>query len=826
MATVRPCFHCGEALPAGAPIYAQLGNAHQPVCCLGCKAVAEFIQDAGLEAFYQHRSAPREELGLRAIQSDYAHYDSDELKQRYVHLDGQTAEASIDIGGMYCSACVWLLDNALQRHAAIQDVAVNPATRRAVIRWDPASLSFAGLLSAISSVGFKPQPTAAGLANEQNADQQRTALRRLVVAAAAGMQVMMFAVALYAGEFYGIELKMQTFLRTISLLVCLPIVFYAARPFFSGAWRGLRAREPGMDVPVSLAIIAAFAASAYATLGGGGEIYFDSVAMFVLFLSGTRYLEMRARHRADDQTQALAQLLPETVTRVVNGTAEVVTLDKLKAGDTVLLRPGDVIPADGIVRSGELAIDESLLTGEAMPVIRKPGMEVFAGSINRIGNASVQVTLTGASTNLAEIGRLLERAKADRPRVALLADRLASRFVIAVLTIAAVTGLVWLNIDASRAFEVLLATLVVTCPCALALATPAALAAAASRLARNGFLLVRSRVLDILAERSLLVFDKTGTLTAGRPSVRSTTLLAQSNETDVMRCLSIAAAIENASEHVLARAFSQYYENGAHRTEEPSATPGCGVEARVDGRRYRIGARSFVAALSNSAMPRSHDESVLTEVYLGDESCVVARFDIEDELRPDARAALDTLREAGHEIVLASGDRRASVAAVAKTLGVDRWHAELTPADKFALVADLQRGGERVVMVGDGINDAPVLAAADASIAIDAGTALARASADAVVLGKRVSTISAAAALAVQTRQTVRQNIAWAIVYNLTAVPLAATGVLAPWMAAIGMSLSSLIVVANALRLQRGDDATLLLTGKAQEPARSRKATA
>ncbi len=809
MTAARPCFHCGEALPGGAPIYARLDELRQPVCCIGCKAVAEFIHGSGLEAFYEHRSPPCEELGLRADLADWRYYDDEDLLQRYVHKEGKLAEASIDIGGMYCSACVWLLDNALQRIGAIEDLSVNPATRRAVIRWDIAELSFAELLGSISRLGFKPQPTAAGLADSDNAGEQRTALRRLVVAAAAGMQVMMFAVALYAGSFYGIEDPIEQFLRVISLLVCLPIVFYSARPFFEAAIRGIRARSPGMDLPVAIAILAAFLASMRATLIGAGEIYFDSVAMFVLFLSATRYLEMRARHRADDYTQALARLLPETVTRLRGNDAEVVSLDRIRVGDTVLLRPGDVIPADGSVLSGELAVDESLLTGESMPVIRKPGMEVFAGSINRIGNASIKITLTGASTSLAEIGRLLERAKADRPRVALLADRIASKFVIGVIAIATATGAIWLSIDPSRAFEIVLATLVVTCPCALALATPAALAAAASRLARDGFLLVRSRVLDVLSRNALIVFDKTGTLTAGRPSIVETEVLDAGKAHDSLHYLRIAAAIETASEHVLARAFAGFFERGRHTTEAPSAEPGCGVEARVDGTPYRIGSADYVAGLSDAAIVNRHQQDSLTEVYLGDDKGLLARFAIGDELRADAGDAIAALKALGHRVIIASGDREDPVAAVAGALDVGEWHAGMTPLDKLELVRKRRAEGERVLMVGDGINDAPVLSAADASIAIDAGTALARASSDAVVLGKRLGTVADAAKIAVNTRRIIRQNIAWAIAYNLTAVPLAATGLLAPWMAAIGMSLSSLIVVANALRLQRADAASL-----------------
>lgn len=800
MTEARPCFHCGEPLPAGAPIFARLGPVQQPVCCHGCRAVAEFIQSSGLESFYAHRSEPLAEYGLRQESVDWQRYDGCDLRQRYVHQDGRQAEVVLDIGGMYCSACVWLLDRALQSTDGVQEVSVNPATRRAVVRWNAEKLPFSELLAAIARVGFKPQPRAAGIDTGDNAAEQRGALRRLIVAAAAGMQVMMFAVALYAGDHYGIEDRIAEFLRLVSLLICLPIIVYSARPFFTAAIRGLKARAPGMDLPVAIAIGAAFLASARATLAGEGEIYFDSVAMFVLFLSATRYIEMRTRHRADDFTQALAGMLPETVIRLTGGDAEVVALDRLQVGDLVLLRPGDVVPADGVVESGSIDADESLLTGESMPVHRQAGMAVSAGSISRGGSATVRVTLTGAGTSLAETARLLERARADRPRVAVLADRIASRFVLAVLTITALTGVVWLQVDAARAFEIVLATLVVTCPCALALATPAAIAATASRLAAEGFLMVRARVLEILARPAIIVFDKTGTLTSGRPSIDRVRVLRPGlGDGD---CLRLAAAMETASEHVLARAFARPDAASGAELEELRVTAGAGVEARIEGRMHRIGNRDFVAGLAADAaasLPASGDA---TEVWLGDAEGMLAVFDIVDAPRADALQAVRELRSAGFELVVASGDRAAPVGKLARFLGIDRWHASLSPAGKLDLLDALRQDGRPVLMVGDGINDAPVLAAADASIAIDAGTALARASADAVVPGTRLAVVAQAADASKRTRSIIRQNISWAIGYNLAAVPLAASGILAPWMAAIGMSLSSLLVVGNATRLR------------------------
>jgi Cu2+-exporting ATPase len=796
------CYHCGEPVPAGARILAHLQGIDQPMCCIGCKAVAEFIDSSGLNAFYNFRDTPDADLNLTPIETEWKLYDSDELRNRYVHVENGMAEATIDIGGMYCTACVWLFDNGLKQLDSIESASVNPATRRAVIRWYGDSLKFSELLEAISRIGFKPAPVGAGQAADGKDEEYRLALKRLIVAAAAGMQVMMFAVALYAGDYFGIEGGVEAFLRLISLLVTTPIVFYSARPFFAGAWRGLRARSPGMDLPVSIAVAAAFMASTYATLTNRGAVYFDSVAMFVFFLSATRFLEMRARHRSDDHALALARMLPDTTLRIQGAKTETVALDQVSAGDILSIRPGDVVPVDGELISGSLSVDESMLTGESMPVQRETAEMLFAGAVVREGNATIRVIRTGASTSLAEIGRMLERAKADRPPVALLADRIASRFVVAVLVVTSLAATAWYFIEPGRAFEVALATLVVTCPCALALATPAAIAAATARLSRSGFLLVRSRILDVLTHARIIVFDKTGTLTEGRPAIIRTRRLSDRSP-DTAELLSLAAAIETASEHVLARAFAAHYIAGRYEPDDIRVVQGCGVEAKLDDKHYRIGNWRFVAELSATQNDDRSTEDTHTEVFLGDQSEILASFSIGDKLRSDAAAAIDALKKSGFRPIIASGDRAPAVRSVAGTLGITDWHAGLSPADKLDLIHKLRSQGEAIVMVGDGINDAPVLAAADASIALDAGTALARASADAVSLGRRLGAIVTATEIAMDTRRIIRQNIAWAIVYNVTAVPLAVGGFLAPWMAAIGMSASSFVVVINALRLHR-----------------------
>jgi len=797
------CFHCAEPLPPGEAILARVGGEPRAVCCHGCRAVAEFIDGAGFTAFYDHREAPAAaDADLKPAEQRFGEFDRPGLRAKYVRREGEADEAILEIGGMYCTACAWLIDRTLERLPAVHGVDVNPATRRAIVRFDGDELPFSRLLGAIARAGFRPVPLGSDAASDENEREYKAALKRLIVAAAAGMQVMMFAIALYAGEHFGIDGAIERFLRVVSLLVTLPIVFYSARPFFRSAWRGLRARAPGMDVPVSLAIAIAFAASVRAVWAGSGAIYFDSVAMFVLFLSGTRFLEMRARHRSDDQALSLARLLPDLCVRVAaDGSEEHCEVSRLATGDLVRIRPGDVLPSDGEIVDGCLDVDESVLTGESLPVRRGAGAPAFAGGTNVAGTAVLRITRTGSDTSLAEVGRLLERAKADRPRVAMLADRIAVRFVAGVLVIAAATGAFWLVHAAGRAFEIVLATLVVTCPCALALATPAALAAAATRLSRIGAFLVRSRVLDVVRPGATLVFDKTGTLTRGRPRVAETRLFAAGGERCEAGWLGLAAATEAASEHVLARAFAEHA-GPEHDVTAVETVAGAGVEAVVDGRLLRIGRLDWVAALSGEGNAMATD-AVGTRVYLGGEQGLLAGFVIADELRPDAPAAIAALAGAGFDIVIASGDNEATVRDIARRLGVPDWHAGLTPAGQVELVRRLQNEGRRVVMIGDGINDAPVLEAADASLAMDAGTALARASADAIVLGRRLMSVHDLAMIAAATRRIVRQNVAWAIGYNLAAVPLAAAGWLSPWMAALGMSASSLVVVSNALRLNR-----------------------
>jgi len=769
----------------------------RPVCCPGCKAVAELIRDAGMAGYYELRDAPQPGLGKPPDdEAEWAVYDRDEMLASFARVDGERAEATIYVGKMYCAACSWLVEATLGKTAGIDSASVNPITHRLRVSWRPRAISLGGVLATLARLGYEPQPLAPEAAVRPEVAEQRTALKRLLVASLGMMQVMMFAIGLYAGDFQGISPDMQLFLRLVSFIVTTPVVFYAARPFFAAAWRGVRARNPGMDLPVSIAIGAAYVASTYAMLTRGPAVWFDSVTMFVFFLTLGRFLEMRARHRSIDRSTALATVLPNTATRLVEAGREVIPVSRLQAGDRLLIRPGESIPADGVVVDGETSVDEALLTGEAQPVAKAIGGELAAGSVNIDGVVEMRVSATGNDTTLGTISRMSERARYARPAFVQLADRIASYIVIAILFVAVLVAAAWAVHAPERAFVITLSVLVVTCPCALALATPAAFAAAGTRLAELRLLVTDGNAIEVLARATLVLFDKTGTLTRGRPVVTGTEVFG--NEYDAAACLQHAAALETVSTHPLAAAF------GTASTPLAAARQrvvvGRGVEGEIGGRLWRLGALEFAA---DQIATVAQAEAGTTSVYLGADGRLVARFDIADEPRHDAAATVQGLRQMGLKTGLVSGDGDAAVRRIASTLGIDDFHARCTPEDKLALIRRAQDAGDIVVMVGDGINDAPVLAGADASIAPSHGALLAQTSADIVMLGESLEPVVTGLRISRQTLRIVRQNLAWAVGYNATALPLAALGYVPPWAAAIGMSASSLVVVLNALRLSR-----------------------
>jgi Cu2+-exporting ATPase len=802
-APTAQCFHCGEPLN-GSTLVAQVRGAPRAVCCAGCLAVAELIDGAGLHDFYRYRDAPSSRPESQLLASDaWAAYDRSDIAAQFVTREGDTDSACLLIEGLRCSACSWLIDRVVSRAPGVKQVDVNAATSRAYVQWDRSAGSLGMVLRTIAQLGYRPHPASDIAITQIRQDERRLGLKRLAVAALGMMQVMMFAVAVYAANLAGetMDPQLHSYFRLVSLLVATPVLMYAGKPFFVNAWNALRARTIGMDVPVSAALLLAFTASVWNTFRGSGEVYFDSVTMFVFFLTLGRFVEMAVRHRTTGITDALAQHVPASAHRMRDGAIEDVPTASLTEGDRVLVRPGEIVPVDGLIIEGDTHLDEALLTGESTPVHRTVGAAASAGTINTLAPIVIRVTATGAATLLSGIVALLRRAQARKPAVAQAADRAAAKFLRYVLLASGAVCAAWLAIDPSRAFEATLAVLVVACPCAFSIAMPAALAAATGELARQGVLVAHPDAIEALSKIDRVVFDKTGTLTRGEVQLEC---VASLSDLPSAECLRIAAALESRSEHPIARAIARAAGSPARETSisDVRVVAGFGIEGRIDGVLYRLGTPQFVAELRGERIAAVLADEASAAVMLGNERVALARFACSDALRDEAVASVARLRSQGIATEILSGDVAPSVRKIAAACGVDGFRARQSPAQKLARVQSLQQQGERVAMIGDGINDAPVLGAANVSIAMGRGAALALAAADIVLVSERISALPDAIATARRTMHIARQNLIWSAAYNFCALPLAAFGLIAPWAAAAGMSISSIAVMMNALRVR------------------------
>jgi P-type Cu2+ transporter len=710
-------------------------------------------------------------------------------------------ESMLAVDGMHCAACAPAIEAALLGVPGVVEAEVDAATQRARVRWAQGRAGIAELVRTIQALGYGARPARAALPRDERHAEARRALWRLFVAGFCMMQVMMYATPAYVAAPGEITPDIHTLLRWASWLLTMPVVLFCARSWFAGAWRDLRARRIGMDVPVALGVAVTFVASSGATFAPGGmfghEVYFDSLTMFVFFLLGGRWLELRARHATLGALDALTQRVAEPAERLRDdGTVEHVPAHLLRAGDRVRVHAGQAFPADGRLDQGQATqVDEALLTGESLPVPRATNDAVLAGSVNLTSPVIVRVERAGDTTRYAQIVALIERAAFERPALARAADRVARPFLWGVLLLAAGAAAAWALIDPSRSLWVAVSVLIVTCPCALSLATPSALLAATGTLARRGVLVQRLAALENLAHADVFAFDKTGTLTEDRLVLSDVQWLCTRAERSGQR---EAAALARASLHPVSRALASAWPDVSPAPlQRVTEFAGQGIEGfDASGRCWRLGAADFAAVQQQGAA--AHTGSVLSC-----DGTVVARFAFEEALRADAHATIDALHESGARTLLLSGDRSAAADRVGAALGVQRVHAGVSPEGKLARVSALQASGHRVAMVGDGINDAPVLARADVSVAMGQGTALARSHADITLLSGRLADLIVARALAQRMLRIVRQNLAWAAIYNAACVPLALAGALPPWAAGLGMAASSLLVVLNAQRLRK-----------------------
>ncbi|MES2161482.1 MAG: heavy metal translocating P-type ATPase [Pseudomonadota bacterium] len=807
------CYHCGLPLPAAVkPAWTvHIAGVAHTMCCPGCAAVAQTIVDLGQESYYRERSAfAASGEGADMLPPELRLYDN--ADPRFA-LDEDCRETTLAVEGIRCAACVWLIEQRLAKLPGIDSAQLNVATERLYVRWRKDACQPGDILAALHAIGYAAYPYDAQRHGEQQRKAAKTLGRQLFVAGLSMMQVMMYVAPAYLAESGTLDDSMAALMRWASLLLTLPAICYSAQPFWRGAWASLRARAPGMDVPVALGIAAAFGGSVAATVRGQGEVYFDSVTMFIFLLLCSRYLELRARRKAGAALERLQHALPASATLLADypdsHAATLVKAAALEVDDVIMIKPGEAVAADCVILDGRTVLDLSLLSGESAPVAKEVGDALPGGAINAGAVILARVTRLALDSTMSQLVKLIDRAGRDKPRIAQWADQVAGWFVLALLLFAVLTFGFWYWLDgdsAVRAWPIAIAVLVVSCPCALSLATPTALAAATDRLLRQGVLITGPQTLETLHRATHVVFDKTGTLTYGRPMLQEIVQLALMQPEF---CLQVAAALDAGSAHPLARAIvnaAAAAQGGARADWQPVVAieaPGRGIEGVLHNRLYRLGSASFVAELSGTAPP--HDAgSGVTPVYLGVDGQWLACFHLHDALRPDAQATVDYFRQAGKTVVLLSGDHDQLARQVGDRLGIATAIGGYLPDEKLAFVKRLQQKGAVVAMVGDGINDAAVLSAADVSFAMGAGAALAQAHADAVLLCGRLEAVADSARVAARTMRVIRQNLAWASVYNALAIPAAALGWLNPWLSGVGMALSSVVVVANALRLRRG----------------------
>ena len=878
------CYHCQQPVPAGIHITDDHGHAY---CCHACEAVAHIISAHHLEQYYQvrDRPAPRPEHPY-----DPAHwqaYDLPEIAAQYTYKDGDDQEIHLYIDGLHCAACTWLISHALQDAHGISHTRINLGTGRAEIRWRDTPLS--AILATIASLGYTPNLHTPDEEDNKQRRERNHDLLRLIVAGLGMMQVMMFATGLYTGAWHGIDHEYEQLLRWISLLCSAPVMLYAGYPYLKNAWLGLRHRQPNMDLPIALACVGAWLASLYHTLIGRGEIYYDGVTMFIFFISISRYLEAHTRRRARHNQQHFARLLPDAVYKYNDrGETQLVPLPTIQPGDHIRVLPTHTIPVDGEITGGASRIDENMLTGESTPQYKTSGDRVHAGSTNLQSPLDIRVTQTGQQTTLAAIRRISARAEQHRsPQI----DRnqaLAQQTVLAVLILAAAGYLLWQWIEPARAFDIALAILVATCPCALSLATPTVLTAALNHAHKHHILIKNSNTLNRLTHIRRILFDKTGTLTQGKYQLRRSDYYGEPQ-----RLLAIAKTLETHSTHPIAWYYSQQPVAGV-TMDNIEQHSGKGISGDYDGSRWHIGSAAYMqengveippteqppppvgegwggvrshtadadtttdagwplmadknnvghkyptyeennplpceagegwgggveksrmATTDNKAVPcdpkltpprpsPTGGESALTDantthVYLAENRELRAHYQLGDPERDNLAATLARL-QAHYHLAIASGDRAENVARLAARYGITDWHGGLDPAAKLALLE--ANDPEHTLMIGDGINDAPVLARASVSVAVGRANPLSQTHADIVLLKNGPEALPYLLDLAARSRRITRQNLIWATVYNLTILPLAISGYLTPWIAALGMSTSSLLVIANALRIHR-----------------------
>ncbi len=825
------CFHCGLPVSAEDRVEARIGagdgNRLRAFCCTGCKSVCEAIYAAGLEGFYR-RTPEGEVLGPPPEPPrELAVYDIDEVQEGFVDKLGETREINLLVEGIHCAACVWLIENGLQAMPGVAEARVNLTGRRLRLKWDNRRLALSQALKHLADIGYAAVPFDPEAAEGSLRRENRALLYRMAFAGFAMMNLLWISIALYSGADKG---EFRGLFHWIGFAIATPTLVYSGYPFFRGAWVGLRRANLTMDLPIAVGASISYLYSLYVTIGGKGEVYWDTVVNFLFVILVGRFLEAISKRQAVASTQRLLDLQPKVATVIRDGEESLVPIRAVKEGDVALVRPGEKIPVDGSVLDGESSVDESMLSGESEPSVKRKGSRVAAGTLNGPGVLQVRIEGMLEKTALGRIIRLVEDAQASKAPIQHLADRVVPWFVGATLGLATLTFLWWARTDVEVALMAATAVLIITCPCAFGLATPMAIAVASGLGARHGILIKNGAVLECLSSIDHFVFDKTGTLTEGRPIVTSVLgegltwapgaevrpLLPESRgggASELVDHLACLAALERFSEHPVASAVLDLCKAAGIGFEGREVTgvqvrPGLGIKGLVDGTPIVAGTTDWLR--ENQVEPDPSLQNALMEVHgeggsslhvgvCGREVLVLL---VADRLRYGAEKVVAGLKAQGIRVTLLTGDRRSTAEGIAWQLGGMEVISEVLPEDKDRVIADLQRRGDQVAMVGDGVNDAPALVRADVGIAMGSGTDVSIESADIVLMSSELAKVEQAVSLSRRALRAIRQNIGISVTYNLIMVPLAMAAMITPLIAAISMPLSSLAVIGNSARIR------------------------
>ncbi len=802
------CYHCGLPVEQESNFSAVIAGEQRPFCCFGCQTVCQTIYDAGLQNFYQKTPVGESLAPPPELSSELAAYDLDEIQRDYVDDLGDVRTINLLVEGIHCAACVWLIEHSLSKQQAVITAEVNLTSKQLRLKWDNRKTSLSSLLKALGQIGYAAVPFDQETVDGALARRHRSLLYRMAFAGFAMMNLMWVSIALYSGADQG---EFRSWFHWIGFFIATPTLLYSGYPFLRNAALGLYRRYLTMDLPIAIGALATYSYSSYILFSGSvnGDVYFDTVVNFLFVILVGRYLEAISKRHALSATSRLLELQPKLATVIKDGEAKIVAIRAVKVGDHLLVKPGEKIPADGVLVEGQSAVDESMLTGESLAVVKSMGDSVVAGSINGEGAFTIEAKQVLRNTALAKIVSLMEDAQASKAPIQCTADRIVPWFVAVTLSLACITFLYWNQFDFELALLAATSVLIITCPCAFGLATPMSIAVATGIGARRGILIKQGAALEYLSQVTHFVFDKTGTLTDGKLYVVEIETLGNVTADEL---LLLSASVEKKSEHGVAAAIAVAASERnliLLTARDFVSSAGQGVAAKVDGKQVCVGTQAWL--LEQDIVISPHYLKQLEQLEQQGVSCTFVAIDnvmsgyigLADKLRPDAQALIAELQQHDISITVLSGDKQAVVEAV--TAGFDNIErqAEVLPKDKSAVVRVLQQQGHVVAMVGDGVNDAPALIQADVGIALASGTDVSIESADIVLSHNELSQVAQARKLASRTLRTIKQNIVLSITYNIVMVPLAMMALINPLMAAITMPISSLLVIGNAARLRR-----------------------